>query len=189
MRKPHPASPDVPADTGEGFLSRWSRRKANPRDSESEPSPPAPAGDVQPAPSAERDPEPALTDADMPPLDSLGPDSDYSPFWSPGVSDELRRLALRRLFGSPQFNIRDGLDDYDDDYTIFEPLRKTVADAFQDQARDSLKQAGGDAAQAPPAAPADQPDPHSPPAAETEQEARTAAAPDADHEDPDRARS
>lgn len=63
-----------------------------------------------------------LTDADMPEIETLHEDSDYSGFMSPGVSDELRNLALKKLFQAPSFNIRDGLDEYDEDYTTFEKL-------------------------------------------------------------------
>ena len=38
------------------------------------------------------------------------------------VSESLRRLALRKLFHGADFNIRDGLDDYDGDYTSFVKL-------------------------------------------------------------------
>ena len=69
---------------------------------------------------------PVLTDADMPDLDTLDENSDYSGFLSPGVSDRLRKLALRKLFSSAGFNIRDGLDDYDDDFTRFTPLGDMV---------------------------------------------------------------
>ena len=62
----------------------------------------------------------------MPPLESLGPDSDYSGFLSPGVSESLRRLALRRLFHAPEFNLCDGLDDYDDDFRAFAGLGSVV---------------------------------------------------------------
>ena len=70
--------------------------------------------------------EKILTDADMPPIESLDEDSDYSGFLSPGVSEELRRRALRKLFFSAAFNVRDGLDDYDDDFTSFEALGDMV---------------------------------------------------------------
>ena len=43
-------------------------------------------------------------------------------FFSPKVSEALRKQALRKLFGCSGFNIRDGLDDYDDDFTQFETL-------------------------------------------------------------------
>lgn len=64
----------------------------------------------------------ALTDDDMPSLDTLDESSDYSGFMSSGVSEKLRRVALRKLFSGAGFNVRDGLDDYDEDYTNFEAL-------------------------------------------------------------------
>ncbi|WP_025770872.1 DUF3306 domain-containing protein [Thioalkalivibrio sp. HK1] len=70
--------------------------------------------------------EKILTDADMPPIETLDEHSDYSGFLSPGVSEELRRRALRKLFLSAAFNVRDGLDDYDDDFTSFEALGDMV---------------------------------------------------------------
>ena len=66
--------------------------------------------------------QPVLVDADMEPVESLTENSDFSKFMSPGVSDELRNLALRKMFQAPLFNIRDGLDEYDEDYTTFEKL-------------------------------------------------------------------
>ncbi len=62
--------------------------------------------------------EPAiLTDADMPAIETLNSESDFSLFMSSGVTDKLRNLALKQLFKAPHFNIRDGLDEYDEDYT------------------------------------------------------------------------
>jgi hypothetical protein len=114
----------------ESRLSRWSRLKqeavtAPPDDLEalavvSETSLATPVSE-----EVEQEPAP-LTDADMPDLDSLGEDSDFTGFMSPGVSDELRNLALRKLFHAPVFNIRDGLDEYDEDYTSFEKLGDIV---------------------------------------------------------------
>ncbi len=63
-----------------------------------------------------------LTDADMPDLTSLDEDADFSGFMSTGVSDRLRQLALKKLFHGASYNLRDGLDEYDDDYTFFEKL-------------------------------------------------------------------
>ncbi|WP_028468916.1 DUF3306 domain-containing protein [Neptunomonas japonica] len=70
---------------------------------------------------------PPLSDEDMPPLESLSEESDFSQFFSSGVSDELRNLALRRLFNLPQFNIRDGLNDYDEDFSKMPALAQEVA--------------------------------------------------------------
>ena len=69
---------------------------------------------------------PPLTDEDMPPVETLTFDSDFSGFLSPNVSDRLRQLALRKLFHCEEFNVCDGLDDYDGDYTTFAKLGNIV---------------------------------------------------------------
>jgi hypothetical protein len=122
------ANKEVRSD--ESLLSRWSRRKleADRDDADSAPAieqaPADKAGAVtaQP-PEAEAKP---LTDADMPDIETLTEESDFSAFMSSGVSDELRNLALRKLFHASVFNIRDGLDEYDEDYTSFEKLGDIV---------------------------------------------------------------
>jgi hypothetical protein len=112
---------DLPVAEEEGLISRWSRRKheaeASSAEMESVKDEPTAAEDV-----AENLPE----DCDMPPLETLDEDSDYSGFMSPKVSDGLRTLALRQLFRGSMFNIRDGLDDYDDDFTKFTSLGDVV---------------------------------------------------------------
>jgi hypothetical protein len=100
-----------------GFVSRWSRRKLDARKQDTEEK--SNAGEQQVPLQAV---QPPLTDADMPPIEKLTPDSDYSGFLSPEVSEELRKLALRKLFHGAEFNIRDGLDDYDSDYTSYTKL-------------------------------------------------------------------
>ncbi len=74
---------------------------------------------AMPADSKHKQP---LTDSDMPDINSLDESSDYSLFMSEGVSETLRKLALRKLFSGAGFNIKDGLDDYDDDFTSFKGL-------------------------------------------------------------------
>lgn len=132
------------ANEGDGgdepFVSRWSRRKHAAREREQQAAHddrPETAAEQpregsagpeagEPVPGDGRDDADLPTDADMPPLESLDADSDYSGFMSPRVSESLRRMALRKLFGAPAFNVRDGLDDYDVDYTHFDPLGATV---------------------------------------------------------------
>ena len=131
-----------------GFLGRWARRKEAARTASERP--PAEADeapsdgaaesdDAAPAPVSEdsadevTDATPSLTDADMPDIETLQPDSDVSGFFSPGVSDALRRRALRRLFHTSRFNVKDGLDDYDDDYTLLQPLGDTMTHDLQRQ--------------------------------------------------------
>ena len=67
-----------------------------------------------------------LTDEDMPDLETLDESSDYAGFMSKNVSDMLRKMALRKLFASESYNVRDGLDEYDGDYTNFEKLDPSV---------------------------------------------------------------
>ncbi len=53
----------------------------------------------------------------LPDINTLKEESDFSVFMSDGVPDKLRRLALRKLWASnPLFGIRDGLNDYDEDF-------------------------------------------------------------------------
>jgi len=89
----------------ESAFRRWSRRKHEAR-AAVRPEAIAPAEASTENPVSERPPaEPVLTDADMPPVDSLDENSDFSPFMSPGVSEALRQAALRRLFQSPTMNV------------------------------------------------------------------------------------
>ena len=149
-------STEIPAALdAEGPLRRWSRRKreavrgkeaadeARGRDASRAPSEAVqdarePASDA-PAPAAVEEKD--LTDEDMPPIDSLDENSDYSGFLSPGVSEGLRRRALRKLFMSAVFNVRDGLDDYDEDFTNFEALGDIVTSDMRHQAEAEAERA------------------------------------------------
>jgi len=62
----------------------------------------------------------------MPDIQSLDSSSDISAFFNRGVSKTLRNAALKHIFGLSAYNVRDGLNDYDEDYTVFEPLGDTV---------------------------------------------------------------
>jgi len=114
-------------DSKESVLRRWSRRKQEATTTAVDADEPKQTQASLDAPaSTETETVPVLTDADMPPIESLDENSDFSGFMSEGVSDELRNLALRKLFRAPAFNIRDGLDEYDEDYTFFEKLGDVV---------------------------------------------------------------
>lgn len=130
---------DAQAD---GFLSRWSRLKTTP-EIETLDLPPlaelpedaAVSTEVALDTQVESEldaanrvaAEPlALTDADMPDIETLGEESDFSGFLSEKVSEQLRRKALQKLFHLPEFNLRDGLNEYDEDYSTFVPLGDTI---------------------------------------------------------------
>jgi hypothetical protein len=114
-----PAAAEEDRRAGESFLQRFSRRKQEARQA-----PETTAASEAEAPGEAPSPEP--TDADMPPLETLGADSDYTGFLSAKVSEGLRRAALRKLFHSEQFNVIDELDDYAEDFTSFTALGDLV---------------------------------------------------------------
>ena len=66
---------------------------------------------------------------DLPPIDSLTKDSDFTPFFAQNVPDFLKRQAYRVLWRSnPIFNFRDGLDDYDEDFSLARLVGKIVSE-------------------------------------------------------------
>jgi hypothetical protein len=129
-RDPQPGgvAAQTPADPGEeSWLGRWSRRKrqaAIPTGPGVAETPGVQAAEAQPP--DEITPPVAAEEPVLPPIESLDEHSDYRAFMSDKVSEELRLLALRKLFRLPQFNVTDGLNDYDGDFTAFKPLGNTV---------------------------------------------------------------
>lgn len=124
-------STDSPDAGGENILARWSRRKTVARSQERKKldEPDSNVGTAFGSPNVSETPAPKLpekADADMPPVETLDQNSDYSQFLSPKVSEKLRQAALRKLFQLPGMNIVDGLDDYADDYTYFVPLGNII---------------------------------------------------------------
>jgi hypothetical protein len=104
----------------EPFLSRWSRLKRERDDVEQAPVPvPVTAGEAQTPPDS---PPAEAPLPELPPIDDLTPDSDFRPFMDPRVPEALRRLALKKLYADPHFNVQDMLDDYAGDYTLLETL-------------------------------------------------------------------
>ena len=90
------------AQDKEPFLSRWSRLKQEkPADTEKKDETAAPA---------------------LPPVESLTPESDFSSFMHPKVKDALRRVALKKLFSDPHFNVADPYEAYSGDWTGGEPI-------------------------------------------------------------------
>jgi hypothetical protein len=109
----------------ESFLSRWSRRKrAEPDQVQAEDervaleqAPPMPA----PVTSEAVAPPP-----DLPPIESLTPNADFTPFMKPEVPMQMKNAALKKLFSDPHFNVMDGLDIYIDDYTKADPIPEAM---------------------------------------------------------------
>ncbi len=128
------AEPKKPVESADadGFARRWSKRKHAAR-----------AGvdvDAKPLETPPAAPAPVLTDNDMPPIESLTDDSDVSMFFSPGVSEELRRLALNKIFHLPKFNTRCPLDSEYYDMANLTDLGSIVTHDMREQwAREAAK--------------------------------------------------
>jgi hypothetical protein len=120
----------------EPFLSRWSKRKLEQEQLQTEAS-----REVEPAEAESKKALSELTDADMPPLESLDEEADYSGFLSPKVSEALRQQALQRLFRSACFNVCDGLDDYAEDFTRFDKLGDLITAEWRSRLEQEAKRA------------------------------------------------
>ena len=103
------------ADEKEPFLARWSRLK---RETPAEKKTDAPAPTVSP-------------------VENLTPESDFAAFMNPRVKEELRRLALKKLFSDPHFNVPDPFEPYSRDWTVGEPISEELL-ATLNQARSLL---------------------------------------------------
>ena len=132
-------------DSG-GFLSRWSRRKAQGaqgdavapeatvlRQAQDERDVTAPTAPPQcdAAPTTVRaEPVEAAPTAPHPPtledVAQLTTQSDFSRFVAPNVDASVKNAAMKKLFADPHFNVMDGLDTYIDDYNKFEPIPKSM---------------------------------------------------------------
>jgi len=116
----------------DGFLGRWSRRKAGLEPEglagaapELKPKlDPTPATQDKKtienasAPAEEETLPPTLEEAES--IDRFAPD--FSAFMKPNVDPAVQQAAMKKLFSDPHFNIMDRLDIYIDDYSIPDPI-------------------------------------------------------------------
>jgi len=122
----------------EGFFRRWARVKSHGGAGQTAPGPvaardqpvaqppdlpavaqtaPHPPVGAAPSTPGEQRPAPTLADVAL-----LTRDSDFSAFVTQGVDKTVQRLAMKKLFSDPHFNVMDGLDVYIDDYTKPDPM-------------------------------------------------------------------
>jgi hypothetical protein len=93
------------------FLSRWSRlKRENAQPPQKQPETPAPA---------------------LPPVEKLTPQSDFTGFMHPKVEDALRRVALKKLFSDPHFNLPDPYEAYSGDWTVGEPMSEAMVASLE----------------------------------------------------------
>jgi hypothetical protein len=117
----------------EGFAQRWSRLKQQARDEEGAKEAPRPA-DVAPTEgkAEEKKEEKPFDPADLPPVESLTKDSDYSPFMRAEVPEALRQKALRRLWASdPVLSSPELFDMHTLDYNAVPTFPEGVRTAFR----------------------------------------------------------
>ena len=108
------------AQEKENFLGRWSRLK---REHDEQPVPETKATQDQPP--------------QLPPVEELTAESEFSGFMHPKVADVLRRQALKKLFSDPHFNIPDPYEAYSGDWTGGEAIPEAMM-ATLNQARTLL---------------------------------------------------
>ena len=140
----------------DGFLSRWSKRKAGKQEELVEPKLDAAtsSSDALEVQGTEEQAPPPVTLEDVEKIDRFDPD--FSAFMKPDVDPSVQQAALKKMFTDPHFNIMDGLDIYIDDYSKPDPLppgmlermvqsdmlnlfRKSEEVATQDSAQDQLE--------------------------------------------------
>lgn len=113
----------------DGFLSRWSRLKSETKGEN--PAAPAPDPAPQPPPTATAAPEDDASPPELPAIESLTRESDFSPFLRAGVPEDLRRAALSRLWASdPLFTQPEVFDLHMEDYNAH-PLGEVVRTAWK----------------------------------------------------------
>lgn len=114
----------------EGFISRWARRKDRARQEE-----PATHVEDTASPPGDRDAVAApqrIAVEDLPDIETMSIDSDFSAFLQDGVPEELRIGALRRLWRlDPVFANLDGLVEYGGDYTDATTVVENLKTAYQ----------------------------------------------------------
>ena len=116
------------------FLGRWSERKTAERKGE-----PLIGADIPeqsevglPSPAEEISDEDMPIPDDLPDIETLDKDSDYTLFMRKGTPEHLKRLALKKLFHSdPALAVLDGLNDYDEDYSMIGMVAEAVSTRYK----------------------------------------------------------
>jgi hypothetical protein len=122
------------------FVRRWSRRKAAARPDAApeaaDQDTTATEAQIEAVPDHGGTDEAAVEDAGgaepLPDIETLDEDSDFRPFMRDGVPDNLRQLALRKLWRTkPVLANLDGLVDYGEDFTDSSVVRTALQTAYR----------------------------------------------------------
>lgn len=123
-------------DERDGAISRWSRLKQREKQ-ERDRAGGAPGGIAEPAGEGGElvpghGPDQAAIVEQLPDIETLEETSDFTVFLKEGVPEALRRQALRKLWRlNPVFANLDGLNDYDEDFTIVTTLAENIKTLYQ----------------------------------------------------------
>jgi hypothetical protein len=133
------------AQDKEKFLDRWSRLKHESKD----------LPDSKDERAKDESAKDATAPPPLPPVEQLTPESDFTGFMHPKVEDALRRVALKKLFSDPHFNVPDPFEPYSRDFTVGEPISeemlatlnqaRTLLFAPKDERKEEEKTPDGDA--------------------------------------------
>ena len=117
----------------DGFLSRWSQRKAG--KVTLEPATKSNSSVLKTVPDAVAEAKPnvdlqntaldqtaVLPQLTLDDVAKLNHQDDFSVFMQSGVDPDVKRAAMKKLFSDPRYNIMDGLDIYIDDYSKPDPI-------------------------------------------------------------------
>ena len=113
----------------DGFLGRWSRRKAGKEAAEEAPlekklealkQTSKDISSTLPTETPSEEAMPPATLEDVAKIDRFDPD--FSAFMKSDVDPAVQQAALKKMFTDPHFNIMDGLDIYIGDYSKPDPL-------------------------------------------------------------------
>ena len=121
-------------DKDVNFIKRWSGRKTALR--EKLPIKKATVSDYDEVALPDRqdvnEVENMAVPEDLPDVDALNKDSDFSLFMREGTPEHLKKIALRKLFNSdPAFSVLDGLNDYDEDYSMVGMVTEAVSTRYK----------------------------------------------------------
>lgn len=123
-------------EDGNGVLSRWSRLKHQEKHRRDDGQKTASEVAQKPGEEADvlssRDPDQSAIVEQLPDIETLEEGSDFTVFLKEGVPEALRRRALRKLWRlNPVFANLDGLNDYDEDFTIVTTLAANLKTLYQ----------------------------------------------------------
>lgn len=128
----------------DSFLHRWSRRKQGQASSEEEkPIDETFAGDNEDIACAEMSPESDETDVpslSMEDVDRLKEGDSAAVFLAKGVSSQIKKAALRKLFHSDTYNVLDGMNEYDLDYSKPTKLTVEVVESLRKWTREQIEE-------------------------------------------------